>query len=201
MSAPAQELPSPARRGQILLSLARASLDGLAAGKRAVQLPRELTALAAEEETWLAGPGATFVTLRMAGALRGCIGTVEARRALRKDVVANSRAAATRDPRFEPLTPGELATVELEVSLLSPLRPLPAADESSALSALRPGIDGVLLTAGEARATFLPQVWKKLSTAERFLGALRTKAGLSGDAWPLGTALFTYQVESWEETR
>ena len=60
-------------------------------------------------------PGATFVTLMQHQALRGCIGTLEARRPLLQDVAHNAQAAAFHDPRFSPLVPAELATVSIYI--------------------------------------------------------------------------------------
>ena len=68
----------------------------------------------------LAEPGASFVTLRAAGELRGCIGSIAARRALGLDVAENGRAAALEDRRFEPVGAHELAHLEIELALLTP---------------------------------------------------------------------------------
>ena len=73
---------------------------------------------------WLRRPGACFITLKQAGELRGCIGTLEAHRTLGEDVKANAVAAAFRDPRFKPLALAEFETTRVEVSLLSALEPL-----------------------------------------------------------------------------
>jgi len=144
---------------------------------------------------WLDAPGATFVTLTLDGALRGCVGTVEAHRPLGDDVRDNAVGAALRDPRFPPLTSEEWPRVWVSVSVLSPAEPIPAAAEAEALAALRPGIDGVVLEAGRRRATFLPQVWDQLPDPAAFLRALRRKAGLPEDYWDGEVRLYRYTAE------
>jgi pyruvate formate lyase activating enzyme len=88
----------------------------------------------------------------------------------------NARAAAFEDPRFAPLEAHEWAGLEVEVSLIVPPEPLPAADENEALRILRPG-DGLVLGYGKQQATFLPQVWEQLPDPRDFLAALKLKAG------------------------
>ncbi|MBV2235688.1 MAG: AmmeMemoRadiSam system protein A [Sterolibacterium sp.] len=145
-------------------------------------------------------PGASFVTLRLAGALRGCIGTLEAQRALLDDVRHNARAAAFLDTRFKPLNVEELQAVHIEVSLLSPPEPLYFASEAEALALLRPRIDGVILRRGGQRATFLPQVWEDLPDPRQFMAQLKRKAGLAIDDWSDDIQLSRYEVRQWKET-
>jgi len=152
-------------------------------------------------EPWLLDSAATFVTLRRAGELRGCIGSIEPRRALGDDVAHNARAAAFHDPRFPPLERGELADLEVEVSLLSPRSPLPAASESEAVAQLRPGIDGVYLEYGNASATFLPQVWEQIPDPLQFLAELRRKAELPRRFWHPDLRLTRYTVEKFCDER
>jgi AmmeMemoRadiSam system protein A len=142
---------------------------------------------------------ATFVTLKLAGGLRGCVGSLHAVRTLRDDVQANAIAAAFRDPRFAPLEAAELARISLEVSLLSPEERITAASESEVLAQLRPGVDGVILEFEQHRATLLPQVWERLSDPREFLAALRLKARLPEDFWSDGMLLSRYQVVTWKE--
>jgi len=96
-------------------------------------IARELGAANATERIPpdLAQVGATFVTLRSDGDLRGCIGTVDAWRPLADDVRANAVAAAFRDPRFPPLRRDELVQVTIEVSVLNPSEPVPSGREAS----------------------------------------------------------------------
>ena len=147
----------------------------------------------------LAEPGATFVTLTQSGQLRGCIGSLEAYRPLATDVAENAIAAAFQDPRFPPLSAGEFARTRVEVSLLTAAEPLTFADEADALNRLRPGIDGIVLTRGQRRATFLPQVWESLPEPRKFMAQLKLKAGLPADYWDVQITLARYGVQKWKE--
>jgi AmmeMemoRadiSam system protein A len=148
-------------------------------------------------EPWLREPGASFVTLKMHGELRGCIGSIEARRALGDDVAHNAFAAAYRDPRFPPVDALERSRLQVEVSVLSPPTPLDASSEREALTALRPGVDGIVLEYHGQGATFLPQVWEALPEPEAFLAHLRRKAGLPGGFWHPDLRLSRYTVEKY----
>jgi AmmeMemoRadiSam system protein A len=149
---------------------------------------------------WLNTPGASFVTLTQAGSLRGCIGSLEACRPLRDDVATNAANAAFRDPRFPPLTAGELAGTRIEVSVLSEPEPYPFTDRADALSRLRPGIDGLTLEYGNRRGTFLPQVWESLPEPDAFLTHLVRKAGFPPGWWDDDARLSRYTVTAFEET-
>ena len=152
---------------------------------------------------WLDEAGACFVTLQTDGKLHGCIGSVDAHRPLREDVVHNARAAALRDRRFAPLTAEDLDHTVIEVSLLSPPTPLGCIDEGDALAQLRPGRDGVVLHVvrhdGEHRAVFLPQVWAKLPEPRDFLVQLKIKAGLPADFWSPSLTLRRFTVREVHE--
>jgi hypothetical protein len=148
----------------------------------------------------LSRPATTFVTLTQGGELRGCIGSLEALRPLAMDVAENAVAAAFRDPRFAPLTRDELARTRIEVSLLEPAEPLSFTSEAEARARLRPGLDGLILTHGKRRATFLPQVWETLRDPERFLAQLKLKAGLPAHYWDEEITLARYGVQKWKET-
>jgi AmmeMemoRadiSam system protein A len=147
----------------------------------------------------LAEPGATFVTLFMQTGLRGCIGTLEARRPLGVDVRANAAAAAFSDPRFPPLSKSEFPETRVEVSLLSAPEPIAAQSARSLLEALRPGIDGLVLDYAGRRATFLPQVWESLPDPGDFLAELKRKAGLPADFWHSAIKASRYGVTKWRE--
>lgn len=178
-----------AARGRVLLAIAR---DSLAEAFRLASARRF-------DEPWLHEPGATFVTLRLGGELRGCVGTIRAYRPLGEDVHANARAAAFGDSRFLPLPVAELSAVTLEVSLLSAPEPLPVKSEREALASLRPGVDGLILELGEYRSTFLPQVWEQLPERREFLVQLKRKAGLAPGHWSPDVKLWRYTVTKWEE--
>ncbi len=139
--------------------------------------------------------GATFVTLNLAGQLRGCVGSMEARRPLAEDVAQNAYSAAFRDYRFEPLSWKEMADLEIHISVLTPLEPLLADNRPALLDMLRPGVDGLLMEDPPHRSTFLPQVWESLPEPDAFLGELCRKAGLSRDHWSDSVSFFRYSVE------
>jgi len=152
------------------------------------------------EHPALALPGATFVTLSKHGALRGCIGSLEARRPLGVDVRANAVAAAFADPRFPPLSTDEFIDTSVEVSLLSATEAVASESERALLDRLRPGIDGVVLEFAGRRATFLPQVWDSLPEPPAFLAELKRKAGLPVDFWSAAVKVSRYGVTKWRET-
>ena len=171
----------------------------LAQARGAIAAEIGLASTAAPELAEMRAPAACFVTLTKGGELRGCIGSLEARRSMGDDVRANARAAATRDPRFPPLTREEFAQVRLEVSLLTAPEAMVAASEEDALRQLRPGIDGLIFAVGNKRSTFLPQVWESLPEPRQFLAQLKLKAGLPADFWSPEVKLWRYEVEKWKE--
>jgi MEMO1 family protein len=185
--------PADSTLGQALLAAARAAIAGML-GLPVPPVPAHPA---------LARPGATFVTLHDGrGQLRGCIGQLEAFRPLGDDVRENARAAAFADRRFAPLHADEWPTLQLEVSLLSPLQPLPAAaSQAEAAALLRPGVDGVVLQWRTHRSTFLPQVWSQLPQPRPFLQHLLVKAGLPLDFWANDVQLSRYSVTAFEEPR
>ncbi|HMM75356.1 MAG TPA: AmmeMemoRadiSam system protein B [Gammaproteobacteria bacterium] len=180
--------------GRALVELARDAIDAAVGGAAPRRRPRERGI-----DARLDAAGAVFVTLKQDGRLRGCIGSLEASRPLREDVAANAIAAALEDPRFAPLAAHELAQVSVEVSLLSAPEAMLVSSEAEALAALRPGRDGIVLTHGVYRATFLPQVWAQLPTPREFLAQLKRKAGLPVDFWTPDMKLARYGVRKWSE--
>lgn len=179
----------PEDLGATLLPIARSSIS--------TALGHSLKA--DEDAPWLQELGASFVTLTQRGQLRGCIGTLEARRSLLADVKANAVAAALRDPRFAPLALPELAHTEIEVSMLSPMQAMQFESEAHALAQLQPGIDGLVLEYESHRSTFLPQVWEQLPSPPEFIAHLKHKAGLRPDFWAKGLRLHRYTVKKWRE--
>ena len=175
--------------GRVLLPIARAAIS------RALGVPR----VADETASWLSGHGACFVTLTQNGELRGCIGTLQAHRALLADVKSNAVSAAIHDPRFMPLSSEELDVTTVEISLLSPTTAMDVRDEADALAQMRPNIDGIVFEFGRYRSTFLPQVWEDLAQPRQFLAMLRRKAGLPEDFWEEGVKLSRYTVTKWSE--
>lgn len=179
-----------AERGALLLRIARQAIESA--------LGRDPAGV--EDPPWLNAPGASFVTLRQRGELRGCIGTLEARRTLAKDVAANAVNAAFRDPRFSPLQEADLESTEMEVSVLSPMEPMVFQSEEDAIARLRPRVDGVVLEYRGQRGTFLPQVWEELPDARDFLAHLKRKAGLPADFWSPEIRLYHYTVAKYRES-
>ncbi|HET7597082.1 MAG TPA: AmmeMemoRadiSam system protein A [Burkholderiales bacterium] len=187
---PEGRLSPPDNAGLVLLPLARAAI--------AREIGRALAA--SEAHAWLREPGACFITLTHETRLRGCIGTLNAHRALGEDVKANAVAAAFRDPRFKPLSAGEFDAIDVEISLLSPLEDLAFGDESDALRQLRPGVDGLVFQYGHHRSTFLPQVWREFAEPAEFIAHLKYKAGLPPDFWDPEVKLARYTVTKWCES-
>jgi len=183
---------APQEAGRTLLGLARGAI-----AHRFGELPE---APRLDKPLWLRQTGATFVTLTRAGKLRGCIGSLEARRALGEDVIANALAAGFGDPRFTPLTAAEWPGTALELSLLSTPKPIHFADEAELLASIRAGEDGLIVQLNDRRATFLPQVWDSIPDKRRFLAELVAKAGLPADTRLARCRVSRYRVMKWRES-
>lgn len=163
----------------------------------------------APDNDWFRKPAAVFVTLRVckgreaagpdeesweAGDLRGCIGQVEAEAPLYAAVQDATIKAATVDPRFHPVTAGELDNLVIEVSVLSPFRPVDRLDD------IIIGQDGLLIVGHRRRGLLLPEVPLAYGWGRKaFLRALLHKAGLTEDAWPDAAQLYAFTTESFEE--
>lgn len=163
---------------QALLDLAHEAIrHGLSHGER-------MPVAVGTYSTDLQSPGASFVTLKAGGDLRGCVGSLEGQRPLAADVAGNAFAAAFRDPRFMPLASHEYARLTVSISVLSQARPVACETEEDLIAALRPGIDGLILTEGHThRATFLPAVWESIEQPREFITQLKLKAGLAPRYW------------------
>jgi AmmeMemoRadiSam system protein A len=147
----------------------------------------------------LSEPRATFVTLRIEEELRGCCGNLDATRPLAEDVWRNAWASAFSDPRFSPLQSQEWPRVDLHISVLSALEPLPVTSEKELLDELRPNIDGIVLARDLSRATFLPVVWEQLPDPIDFVRHLKQKAGWSVYGWSPQIKVWRYTTESFGE--
>jgi len=123
--------------------------------------------------------GASFVTLKLNGELRGCIGSVYPTKPLILDIIDNAKNAGFQDPRFEPLQPDELKHLEVSVSILSSIERINFKDERDLLSKIYP--HGIILAERERRAVYLPVVWEQLPDRQAFLNTLKEKAGLPAD--------------------
>ena len=143
----------------------------------------------------LQAPLASFVTLKIADQLRGCIGSLEAVRSLVEDVNVNAFAAAFRDPRFPPVAERELSKLSISISVLSSPQAMSFRSERELIEQLRPGIDGLILEEGYRRGTFLPAVWESLPEPSAFLSQLKLKAGLHPDYWSDRLKVYRYHTE------
>lgn len=172
-----------------LRRLARQSIDhGVEAGKPLRVDLQNYPAPLRETRT-------SFVTLKLDGRLRGCIGALEATRALVEDVSANAFAAAFRDPRFPPVAARELDELHVHISILSPPEPLEVETEVELINHLRPGVDGLILEEGSRRGTFLPTVWQGLPDPADFLEQLKLKTGLPAQYWSDTICVYRYTAE------
>ena len=182
-------MPLSTASREILLNLARESIEfGIKTGKQ-IKITEENFSPELREQR------ATFVTLERLGKLRGCVGMLEAYQSLVADVANSAYFAAFRDNRFVPLRKEELADLEIHISVLSPLEDLSFSSEADLRQKMRPGIDGLVLSDGSHRGTFLPVMWGELQTPEEFLGHLKIKAGLPFDYWSESLRVERYTTE------
>lgn len=179
---------------QTLLRLAREAMESAVRGTTRPNLDsRSFTKNLREN-------GASFVTLTINGDLRGCIGALEAHQPLVEDVREHAVAAALEDPRFRPVSEGEISSLKLEVSRLTAPRLLEYYSSEDLLAKLRPHVDGVILKDDHRRATFLPQVWEKIPKTADFLDQLCAKMGAQPNLWRnKKLQVFVYQVEEFHE--
>ena len=170
---------------ELLLQIARAAMAAHVRGS-AQPAPRASGVLARE--------GGAFVTLRLWGALRGCIGHVTVNEPLGRVIPRCAVAACSSDPRFDPVTAAELPRVALEISLLEPLEAIAGARD------VEIGRHGLVVERGRQRGLLLPQVatdwgWDR----EAFLAETCQKAGLPRDAWKHGATLWRFEAEVFGE--
>lgn len=135
-----------------------------------------------------------FVTLEMDGNLRGCIGYIEAVAPLVETVARMARSAALDDPRFDPVTAGEEPRISIEISVMSPIAPVPD------LGLIEVGRHGLVVEQGGRRGLLLPQVpgdwgWDR----EEFLAHTCMKAGLPADAYKKGAKVSWFEAEVFGE--
>jgi uncharacterized protein len=178
---------SPAAR-EDLLRLARAAIQAHFSGGPPPRLDSDRAETFGE-------PRGLFVTLRKAGQLRGCIGTLSPDGDLTRIVAQYALRAAFEDPRFPPLTAEELAACDIEISVMDAPRPISGPEEIAV------GQDGLILEAGRRRGLLLPQVATEWDfDAVRFLEAVCEKAGLAPGDWRApGTRLWAFRAEVFGE--
>jgi AmmeMemoRadiSam system protein A len=165
----------------LLLQIARNAIDAHVKG--------------AQPDTIAAGDlegrlGGAFVTVHHRGALRGCIGHIEADQALVRVVAQCAVSACSMDPRFSPVVADELRDIDVELSLLGPLEPINGPAE------IEIGRHGLLVARDRSRGLLLPQVateWKW--DAVTFLAQTCRKAGLPADAWKAGASIWRFEAE------
>jgi len=167
---------SPASQAE-LMRIARQALRAAVTGA-----DRDAPTATPPADPDLLQPAGCFVSLHERGThrLRGCIGRLEATQPLWQ-VVAETAANVLDDPRFveQRVTPAELSSLEIEVSVLSPLRPASSPTDFDLLN------DGIYLIAGDRTGCFLPQVARETGwTKQQLLDRLCTeKLGLTAAAW------------------
>ncbi len=169
-----------------LLALARHAIVEVVCHDRQPESPNAVGALAQ-----LSG---AFVSLHRRGQLCGCIGQLTLSESLAHAVVRCAISAAVRDPRFRPLAAAEVADLQIEISVLSPLEPIDP-------QAIEVGRHGLLVVQGDHRGVLLPQVAVERGwTPKRFLEETCGKAGLEPDAWKdPSTRLMAFTAEVFSE--
>lgn len=170
----------------LLLDIADAAIvDGLR-GRRP-----SAPALALVPEA-LRDPSGVFVTLNVDGLLNGCIGNIDGVEPLAHGAARHAWAAAFTDPRLPALRPHDYDRLLIEVSVLSPLTPIPATSWPDVHEQLETGTDGLVVAAGSRQGVFLPAVWDQLPDRDAFLDHLWLKAGLRPRDWPVGTRAWRF---------
>ena len=166
-----------------LLQIARTSIENTLARK--TDLPYDSTKMSPALQEHCGA----FVTLHKGDKLRGCIGNLMGYKPLYQTVASMACAAAFEDPRFYPVKESEMKDIDIEISVLSPLRKIQSIDE------FQLGRHGIYMIKGEHRGTFLPQVAEETGwTKEEFLGhCARDKAGLAWNGWK-DAELYVYEA-------
>jgi AmmeMemoRadiSam system protein A len=138
----------------------------------------------------LSEPGAAFVSLRVGGTLRGCIGTLGATKpTLTEEIIANAVAAALSDPRFPPVSVAELPALSYEVDIVGPLAPVAGEAE------LDPDRYGVVVECGRRRGVLLPAI-EGVTSTEQQVAIARAKAAITPDE---PVTLYRFTVRRFKE--
>ncbi|HHL40371.1 MAG TPA: AmmeMemoRadiSam system protein A [Deltaproteobacteria bacterium] len=168
-----------------LLRIARSAIETYLREGR-VEVPA-----AADDE--LCARGGAFVTLHRGGRLRGCIGLMVSQKPLFETVAEMAVSAAFRDPRFPPVTADELDELDIEISVLTPLRRISGPDE------IEVGRHGLYIVKGPHTGVLLPQVAVEHGfDRERFLRETAVKAGLDPEEWK-EAEIHTFEAEVFGE--
>jgi AmmeMemoRadiSam system protein A len=170
-----------------LLKIAREAIEAKTGKKLKILNP------ALESESLKKDAGA-FVSLHKNNRLRGCIGVFSSKEPLWKTVQENAVAAAFRDPRFAPVEADELPQIDIEISVLSPLRQITDVNE------IEVGRHGIFIMQGRNRGVLLPQVAVEYGfDREAFLAETCLKADLPEDAWEKGASIYIFEAEIFGE--
>ncbi len=168
-----------------LLQIARDAIAAHVAGGAAPPVDRDGV---------LARLGGAFVTIHKQGQLRGCIGHIDANEPLAAVIARCAVAACSSDPRFPPVSAGELAEIDLELSLLGPLESIAGPEHVDI------GRHGLLVERGWHRGLLLPQVATEWGwDAPTFLSQTCRKSGLPPEAWRQGATLWRFDAEVFGE--
>jgi len=180
---------------QYLLKLARRAIKKYFQDKGVLQIEEDNLPQTLKEKRGI------FVTLWKNRQLRGCIGNLENKKPIYQSVIDNSLASALIDPRFMVLKKDELNDIKIEISILSELKKIPNfASSNSFLKYLNKYQPGILIKKGAYQATFLPQVWEELTSAETFISHLCEKAGLDKNEWEkMNLEVYGYTAEVFKE--
>lgn len=172
-----------------LLKIARNTAEGFVRNKKIPEVNKN------ELSDNLKAEAGAFVTLKKDGALRGCIGRFTANIPLYQVIQEMAVASSTQDNRFSPVKPEELGKLEIEISVLTPMRKV------TDISEIRLGRDGIYIKKGNLAGTFLPQVATETGwTKEEFLGhCARDKAGIGWDGWR-DAEIYIYQALVFSES-
>ncbi len=182
------DAPLPTADRKTLLSLARETIRRF--------LTTETVPLARNVSPRLLSPQGAFVTLRKRGELRGCIGHIPPDYPLARAVGGMAMQAAFNDPRFPQLTQDELRDVEIEISVLTPVKPIARVED------IVIGRDGVVIAKNGKSAVFLPQVAVEQKWGRpELLQNLCIKAGLPPDAWKQAAQFFVFQAIVFDESQ
>ena len=211
---PPPDTPGAAPRSHALAPIAGRLAGARAPGQAALPPPEQAALLDVAEDAILAGlegrrltppewpteRRGVFVTLHVDGELNGCIGTIEPDEPLAAAVARRAWDAAFADPRLPRLRTDDWDRLHIEISVLSPLERLDVRSFDELLAAITPGVDGLMITAGSRRGTFLPSVWEQLPDPRQFLDQLWRKAGLTPGTWPEGLVVERYRTQSFGRT-
>lgn len=198
-SSVANRVPLSAAQGTELVRLARTTLDSFVSKKERAE-PKEWKAYLREKR-------GVFVTLNLLDgdtkSLRGCIGFPYPIKELGKAVIEATISAASEDPRFPPVEPGELESILVEVSALTKPEVIEVSRKTDLPSAIKIGSDGLIISTKYQSGLLLPQVAVEFHMKPAdFLSEACLKAGLLPDSWLLdGLTVQRFQAEVFSEAK